>query len=88
VVPADDRDIVVIEFLRESLFPRPPPHPGILFVDVDPALVLAEGCDRKRVLLDHRVYAMPHPQDLVLFLPLFSHVVIDDQDPCQLVLLV
>jgi hypothetical protein len=88
VLTVQDGDIVVVEFLCKGLFPGPPPHPGILVVDVDPALVWTEGRDGKRVLLDHRVDAVLHPPDLGLLFPFFSNVVIDVQDTGQLVLLV
>ena len=49
VVAAENGDVVVVEFLCKRLFAGPPPHPGVLVVDVDPALVGAEERDRKRV---------------------------------------
>ena len=77
VLAADHRDIIVVEFLCKRLFPRSPPHPDILVVDVDPALVGPEDCDRKRIQLDHRVNTTLHPVDLFLFLPSLSEIVID-----------
>ncbi len=84
----EDGDVVVVEFLCKGLFPGPPPHPDVLVVDIDPALVRAERRDCKRVLLDHRIDAAPYPPAFLLPLPLPGEIVVDDEDALDLVLLV